>query len=34
MAVRRDNFVNVRSERMSFLVTLAQFNQTNGAIAK
>jgi hypothetical protein len=34
MAVRRDIFVNIRNERMSFLVTLARPDQTNGAMPK
>jgi hypothetical protein len=34
MAARRDIPVNTRNESMSFLVTLAQFNKTHGAIAK
>jgi hypothetical protein len=34
MPARRDNSVNIGDERMSVLVTLAQLNQTHGAMPK
>lgn len=34
MTMRHGNFADIRNERMSFLVTLAQFKQINGAIEK